>query len=552
MLLSLPPETIERVVAFVTAQDTVGGPPPGLYTLMQTCRYMHCLLAPKHNPGIFYRLFRGRFDLSAPQRRSPSLTSNPTQFAAEAQHRFVCLKLIRNRDFDNPEVLNALYVVYAMILEDDGKNGEHLRWAGLSKFLEGYFGRSSPYDDFVETRSLAIMVQSQWLTSETLDAESEDERDAMLSLLDPHLLGQLYVSGNLYLSIFQPVLVNTQNAQLDPNLNYGIDKSASYEPRSRSASQLLHVLSYFGHSLDIIVPALAPYAILAYVLRVERYRLANPRDVPSIRTERTGFGPTREDFDHYNAACQAHALPDPSPSHSTSSRYDMDWARLMCRSERLLSGTCVRPFRPGDLAGSWDGTLLLPSLDHVKTHTGDGQCGLGPVEYLSRQPIALELREHYRCVPPLSPIVHCEEALGIDSTRPVLCECALNLPGKSHEVDTCTQRDKMYHASSACTCDCVSKRVEPNESAVTEVLLTGVTPANFAVAWGSYRFQGRVRMSDGLVILRRDPVGFGAATPAWLFGYVLGSRRLVGRWHVGSLQNETPWEGVFGLWKSTT
>ena len=65
MLLSLPPETIEKVVTFLTAQVSIGGPPPNLYALMRTCRYMYYLLSPEHNPGMFYRLFRDYFDLAA-------------------------------------------------------------------------------------------------------------------------------------------------------------------------------------------------------------------------------------------------------------------------------------------------------------------------------------------------------------------------------------------------------------------------------------------------------------------------------------------------------
>lgn len=166
MLLLLPPETIEKVVAFVTAQESIGGPPPGLYALMRTCRYMHHLLSPEHNPGMFYRLFRDRFDLAAPRRRSPCLLFGPTQFASEAQHRFAALRLIRRRDSNHPDVLESLFVAYVMLLEDNGRNGEQLRWAGLSKFLQVYL-QNGPDHDANEVWSLAVILRSQWLTTGT-------------------------------------------------------------------------------------------------------------------------------------------------------------------------------------------------------------------------------------------------------------------------------------------------------------------------------------------------------------------------------------------------
>lgn len=127
---------------------------------------------------------------------------------------------------------------------------------------------------------------------------------------------------------------------------------------SESSSRKL-AISQFGHLIDVNTPALAPYAILSFVLRVERYKLANPQYVPLTRSEGLGFGPTKEDFDQYNAACQTHAVSDSSPIQSTSSQNDVDWARLIYMNATLPSGTSVRPFRIGALAGPWDGTLLV-------------------------------------------------------------------------------------------------------------------------------------------------------------------------------------------------
>ncbi|VDB88321.1 unnamed protein product [Peniophora sp. CBMAI 1063] len=527
MLLSLPPETIEKVVAFVASQEIVGGPPPGLFALMLTCRYMHYLLSPEHNPGRFYRLFHDRFDLAAPQRRAHCLPSNPVMFSTEARQRFASLKLIRARRFNHPEMLRSLLVAYVMISEDDGTNGMHLRWAGLREFLQTYLMRGDPGPDLNDVWSLAAILQTQWSFSDSLRSESEDERDTMLSLLDPHLFGQLHNK---------------------PVLHHGSCSSSSSSPCMSEASSRKLAISQFGHSIDVNTPAIAPYAILSFVLRVERYKLANPQNVPSARSERLGFGPTKEDFDQYNAACQTHAVSDSSPIQSTSSQNDVDWARLIYMNATLPSGTTVRPFRIGALAGSWDGTLLLPSLHPVQSDS-DPPRGLGPVEYLSRQPIALELHEHYS-YSPLSPNVCCKQAFEAEYVGPpVLCECALNLHGQCLENDArLSSRDTSCPAS-VYTCDCIH---ELNESAVTDISVTGVTPPDFGAAWGAYRFKGRVRISDGLIVLRRDPIGSSAASPAWLFGYVLGSRQLVGRWHVGSPGTETPWEGVFGLWKSVT
>ena len=163
MLLSLPPETIEKVVTFLTAQVSIGGPPPNLYALMRTCRYMYYLLSPEHNPGMFYRLFRDYFDLAAPRRRLPSVPCTPAQFSQEACQRFASLKLVRKKDVNHPDISKSLLVAYVMILEDDGKNSMHLQWADLDTFLNIYLTQKSPDLEDYNTWSLAMILRALWM-----------------------------------------------------------------------------------------------------------------------------------------------------------------------------------------------------------------------------------------------------------------------------------------------------------------------------------------------------------------------------------------------------
>jgi len=82
---------------------------------------------------------------------------------------------------------------------------------------------------------------------------------------------------------------------------------------------------------------------------------------------------------------------------------------------------------------------------------------------------------------------------------------------------------------------------------VVDVVLSGRAESQFQPAWGNCEFWGRVRISDGLVVLIQHVIDFdgrhyGGRVCA---GYVQSSQNFVGKWKY--LTPGTQWEGIWSL-----
>ncbi|KAJ7161047.1 hypothetical protein C8R46DRAFT_1106343 [Mycena filopes] len=86
------------------------------------------------------------------------------------------------------------------------------------------------------------------------------------------------------------------------------------------------------------------------------------------------------------------------------------------------------------------------------------------------------------------------------------------------------------------------------EENVEDVLVMGQTDDPYASAWGAFKIFGRVRLSDGLIVLRRESVsGMGTTL---LRGYMSSHQHFAGRYraiHKGNAVAE--WEAAFSLCK---
>ncbi|EIM80190.1 uncharacterized protein STEHIDRAFT_126163 [Stereum hirsutum FP-91666 SS1] len=102
------------------------------------------------------------------------------------------------------------------------------------------------------------------------------------------------------------------------------------------------------------------------------------------------------------------------------------------------------------------------------------------------------------------------------------------------------------------TVDATQAKVQTKMREVTEIVLTGRTPPDAARAWGDYDYFGKVRMSDGLVVLSRKPVGNTPGSRNTVFvGYLSSSQNLVGRWTFSTStilkSDDQSWRGIFSL-----
>jgi len=82
-----------------------------------------------------------------------------------------------------------------------------------------------------------------------------------------------------------------------------------------------------------------------------------------------------------------------------------------------------------------------------------------------------------------------------------------------------------------------------------DIIITGETDIEHARAWGNYRFYGRIRPFDGLIVMVRESLT-PESTGRWIFrGYLNSDQNFVGRWRDGATDPHHPGaiEGSFTL-----
>ncbi|KAG1740668.1 hypothetical protein EDB19DRAFT_1908418 [Suillus lakei] len=228
-----------------------------------------------------------------------------------------------------------------------------------------------------------------------------------------------------------------------------------------------------------------------------------PPHLPETRVEALANGipgPAKEDIVYFNTRCRTH-LPGTMYGNRfdtllKSRRHDPDWTRSirdpLYRSPSSLPGQYI----PGTISGRWQGSFIVEFLYHAG------------IEFNGEN---ASFKAYY------SP------------------------PRKEHLeigfVGSTTGESKQ------------------SAHGAFDVIITGVTEDRYAAAWGGYRYMGRIRPSDGLIVLLREPldpqmVELGRA----LFrGYIISSRNFVGRWRcVSSGVRPAEWESIFSLCKDVS
>jgi hypothetical protein len=77
-----------------------------------------------------------KFDQAAPVRRLGQLSKE--QVRLEFRQRVTALRCFRRGDAYDPQLPDALWRAYLMVLEDEGRNSAQLRGAGLLPLLQSY------------------------------------------------------------------------------------------------------------------------------------------------------------------------------------------------------------------------------------------------------------------------------------------------------------------------------------------------------------------------------------------------------------------------------
>ncbi|WWD00214.1 hypothetical protein V866_007123 [Kwoniella sp. B9012] len=324
MLDQIPSEIISRIsyhlsLSHSKSSTTFQDIPP--LNLLLSCRTINQAISPSTNPRLYGKLFRALFDIEAPERRFQTVSSssklsqkNKTkkrminrltdgeddesygdklkaqELAKELKKRVECLRRLKEmvdvRDVTDIEE-EDLWIVYLMLIENDGKNIKHLigpkATVNLLTFLELYHDQhflaaavEPGYPAETVGRSLAMWVA--WLVGGSGPPdETPEQREERMFVLRPYVFAAqqypLYfapwVLPDLPLSHSSPSTINSIELDNHVNLNPFI---ADLTPKSRSV-----VIEHFGRSISLCPPFLAHAAILRFFYR----RLGEDGDLDS-------------------------------------------------------------------------------------------------------------------------------------------------------------------------------------------------------------------------------------------------------------------------------
>jgi hypothetical protein len=182
--LQKAPNDVLQHIAFICASSSIFQPPSATLRLSQTSRTVHEALSPRRCPQLYAKIFRTRFDISAPLRRLGASRLTASCLTIELVQRCRALRRVRCHEFSTPNLRQDLWTIYCMVLESDGINEHQLTMAGFPNFIVTFlqYCLRDVRADY-EVKSLAV-----WLCCLTLSRRamiSTEMREELLALLRP-------------------------------------------------------------------------------------------------------------------------------------------------------------------------------------------------------------------------------------------------------------------------------------------------------------------------------------------------------------------------------
>lgn len=527
-------DSLEDIVVHSLEYDSPTSPPRALLPLMLTCRLFHDVLRSRNNARLYRRIFARKFDYAAFARRSPP--SWPYPLFPELKRRFEALRCIKQGDIYHPALQEAFLVAYIMVLEDDTLNHRYLQDAGLTALLHKYITRRLqsghnvwPIEDACNT--LAVALIWHMTSQDSLKGESSESRDTVMDILLP--LSYAWFRYSFVEQGFDPhALIDDMRSipRLSPPARAPVPPAPVTVP-----------IEYMGHAFNLQLPAITLSASLAYCARLDAFPLMTDPDLPPTRAQTPPGSITLEDVEYYHRFFATRTVPRGPGSPASplqpclGSRHDWDWQRAVA-SEPAMSRHLQR-YTPGVLTGKWRGTLLA-QYDRDFTPFITGEAGPAAMPNSSRHPFFCNLEEHVRYSEPRSR--QSGDAQDDSSNFPLLPQTKWSRKENGYEYRASTKA--FYRTFNP---ECHGETMGDQE--VVDVILSGRAESHLQPAWGNCEFWGRVRISDGLVVLVQylldfDGRRYGGRVCA---GYVLSSQNFVGKWKYCS--PGTQWEGIWSL-----
>ncbi|KAJ7699321.1 hypothetical protein B0H17DRAFT_306909 [Mycena rosella] len=508
---TVPQEILERI-AFISATDTVVGPPSALVTLLVTNREINARLSFASNQYLYARIFSSKFDAGPSSRRFTG-HSTPAVLAHELVHRFRVLQRIRAKmdsaarpgsAGDGDSVHELLFHAYLMMLENAGKNEQQLRdYAKMGDWLRGYLfeerspGRSRltshvehwpPQNDHT---SLAMWLF--WFLLRPEDYTNDD--DSTWNVLN---VLKIYALGAHKYPLTDPSWVN-------------------FLPESpEHATHIVH----YSEEHQFKTPPLATPAILSFLTLV------------NLKSKAIDF-PSHIEL----------------PVKAESNEWECELGRCLSLSRPEFDNGLTESFRPGSVEGTWEGIFTYTEFTAYAALLQGAPPPILQKSVIVRHRQTWKLREHHFVVgtgATSSVPVHSRQGpdLGIDGDvghdNPLSAGDPLRayFPTGTHLIET---RDGLevrdpnrptelrYRRAPGLTRGKGDEHGDdvPPPAQVQDIIITGEGHS----AWGQFNLVGRVRPCDGFISLCKEYIDHDRGK--WIYrGYLVGNinSNLAGRW----------------------
>ncbi|KAI6143482.1 hypothetical protein BKA82DRAFT_4186458 [Pisolithus tinctorius] len=511
-------------IAFFSAEPAPLTSLDSLLQLLLTSRTLYHLLSIRTCPQLYADIFRVTFDLSGYLRKSGQCAKTTSYLAQELRRRAGLLRRIRRSHMTHEHLLSDLWGIYFMLLESDSLNEMHLHSVGVSQWILGVLENLCPATGSCDqqTVALAIVVASLVLSRNDISALRPEAYNRILDSIRPF-------------ATYTPLHLHEDAAR------------SHYFGQGPSDGTLYNGLTIFPPNLS------SSSIFLTFALK-EAIPLQVPPHLPATRAEAIAVGndgPTKEDFfavtamrtpllaDSFQPSRSRESVSDLSQEEQRPSRstiHDEDFSRVARRLDLFPCAQELETYLPGLLTGIWEGSYMVaPSVAAHPFGIEENQ------DFLCRKPIQFRLEEFLSFAPWLP--------LPIDSS-PSTDNHGLQNP--SDRNDEPPSRSVQFIDGNTGKCyDYEPLRLSGvpksgrNARHALDVVIIGETPRRFQVAWGAYKYIGRVRLSDGLISLTRKPLTASEdGSGIWVFeGYLQSRRTFVGRWN--SLSTDEP--GVGGI-----
>ncbi|KAJ7146190.1 hypothetical protein C8R44DRAFT_756817, partial [Mycena epipterygia] len=491
-LLRASPEVLRAIVLYAA---TPFGPPREWLALVLCC---HTFRRQLDTPAMHTLLFETKFHVPADVHHLL-----PSHAKVEMKRRFSALKFFQRGHRcldDQASFTDALWVAYVMLRAEEPrqKNVDQLLWAGLPDLL-GW-----PLCNETNSLVLALMWLVIPLIVASVRAETSATRDEVMERIRPYVL-----------AAFRYPLSSVQEWCFSSNSTIVCAKTVQNTnpgppPSSRE-------VMYFGLR-TVQFPSAPIYSILCYFARLDTLVPMFPVHLSSAEPALSRAGPRRQDVEYFINECRT--------------RFEA-WDFVMERTPPVERGAIGQAYFPGSLTGRWQGSSIVPCVNEYHHWLHDLEAPK-TMETFCRQPLYITLREHFSYVNASGPEKFGRAKDIDDAWLPSSwAERDGGIEVSFGESNNCT---KIYETG---TGNLIAENV-------ADVIVTGQTDDPYATAWGGFKVFGRVRLSDGLVVLKRESVaGLGTTL---LRGYMSSSHNFAGRYRAIDKEGEAAeWEAAFSL-----